>query len=105
MTGGIYRTCLGVSDDPMFLWISSNSCQLNLLLVRSHQAEIMVLKRLIQERNNVTRVRVEPRLFDQGRRKNDAFTHSATLPTILLPITHRIATVRRLYPSYGLSNP
>ena len=28
----------------------------------------------------MTRVRVEPRSFDQGRRKNDAFTHSATLP-------------------------
>ena len=35
----------------------------------------------MQGRNNVTRVRVEPRPFDQGRRKNDAFTHSATLPT------------------------
>ena len=80
--GGI-RTCLGVSDDPMFLWISSNSCPLNLLLVRSHQAEIIIVKRLIQGRNNVTRVRVEPRPIDQGRRKNDAFTHSATLPTIL----------------------
>ena len=30
--GGI-RTCLGVSDDPMFLWISSISGPLNLLLV------------------------------------------------------------------------
>ena len=70
--GGI-RTCLGVSDDPMLLWISSNSCPLNLLLVRSHQAEIIIVKRLIQGRNNGTRVWVEPRLFDQGRRKNDAF--------------------------------
>ena len=78
--GGI-RTCLGVSDDPMFLWISSNSGPLNLLLVRSHQAEIIIVKRLIQGRNSVTRVRVEPRSFDQGRRKNDAFTYSATLPT------------------------
>ena len=78
MIGGI-RTCLGVSDDPMFLWISSNSCPLNLLLVRSHQAEIIIVKRLIQGRNSVTRVRVEPN--DQGRRKNDAFTYSATLPT------------------------
>ena len=76
MIGGI-RTCLGVSDDPMFLWISSNSCPLNLLLVRSHQAEIIIVKRLIQGRNSVTRVRVEPRSFDQGRRKNDAFTYSA----------------------------
>ena len=76
--GGI-RTCLGVSDDPKFLLISSNSCALNLLLVRSHQAEIIIVKRLIQERNSVTRVRVEPRSFDQGCRKNDAFTYSATL--------------------------
>ena len=87
--GGI-RTCLGVSDDPMFLWISSNSCPLNLLLVRSHQAEIIIVKRLIQGRNSVTRVRVEPRSFDQGRRKNDAFTYSATLPTIsIIMINHK----------------
>ena len=32
----------------------------NLLLVRFHQAEIMVVKRLIQGRNNETWVRVEP---------------------------------------------
>ena len=64
---------------PMFLRISSNSCPLNLLLVRSHQAEIISVKRLIQGRNNVTRVLVEPRSFDQGRLKNDAFTHSVTL--------------------------
>ena len=81
MIGGI-RTCLGVSDDPMFLWISSNSCPLNLLLVQSHQAEIIIVKRLIQGRNSVIRVRVEPRSFDQGCPKNDAFTHSAMLPTI-----------------------
>ena len=30
----------------------------------------------------MTRVRVEPRPLDQGRRKNDALTHSATPPTI-----------------------
>ena len=81
MIGGI-RTCLGISDDPMFLWISSNSCPLDLLLVQSHQAEIIIVKRLIQGRNNMTRVRVEPRSLDQGCRKNDAFTHSATLPTL-----------------------
>ena len=86
--GGI-RTCLGVSDDPMFLWLSSNSCPLNLLLVRSHQAEIIIVKRLIQGRNNMTRVRVEPRPFDQGRRKNDALTHSATLPTKNDALTQR----------------
>ena len=60
---------------------SSNSCPLTLLLVPSHQAEIIIAKRLIQERNNLTKVRDEPRLCDQGRRKNDTFTLSATLPT------------------------
>ena len=80
MIGGI-RTCLEVSVDPMFLWISLNSCPLNLLLVRSHQAEIIIVKHLILGRNSVTRVRVEPRSFDQGRRKNDALTHLATLLT------------------------
>ena len=64
----------------MILWISSNFCPLNLLLVQSHQAEIIIVKHLIQGRNNVTRVWVEPRSFDQGHRKNNAFTHSATLP-------------------------
>ena len=59
VSGGIC-TYLGVSDDPKFLWISSNSCPLNLPLVQSHQAEIIIVKRLIQGRNNVTRVRVEP---------------------------------------------
>ena len=85
--GGIC-ICLEVSDDPMFLWISSHSCPLNLLLVRSHQAEIIIVKRLIQGRNNVTRVRVEPKPFHQGRCKNDAFTHSATLPTYPCILTY-----------------
>ena len=80
MIGGI-RTCLGVSSDPMFLWVSPNFCPLNLLLIRSHQVEIIIVKRFIQGRNNVTRVRVEPRSFDQGRCKNDAFIHLARLPT------------------------
>ena len=75
------RTCLGVFNDPMFLWISSNSCPRYLLLVRSHQAEIIIVKHLIQERKSVTRVPVELRSFDQGRRKNDAFLLSATLST------------------------
>ena len=80
MIGGI-RICLKVSNDPMFRWISSNFCPLNLLLVRSHRAEIIIVKRLIQGRNNVSRVRVEPRLIDQSCHKNNAFTHLATLPT------------------------
>ena len=65
----------------MFLWIFSNFFQLNLLLVRSHRAGIIIIKRLKQGRNNVTRVQVEPKPFHQGRRKNDAFTHWATLLT------------------------
>ena len=76
--GGI-RTCLGVSTDPMFVWISLNSSPLNLLLVRSHQADRIILKHPIQGRNNVTMERVEPRSCDHGRRKNDAFTLSAML--------------------------
>ena len=54
---------------------------LNLLFVRSHQAEIIVVKRPIQGRNNVIRVRVEPGLFDPDIRINNAFTLLATLPT------------------------
>ena len=54
------RTCLGVSDDPMFLWISSNSCPLNLLLVRSHQAEIIILKHLFQGHNTWLGCRLNP---------------------------------------------
>ena len=80
MIGGI-RTCLAVSDDPMLRWISSNSCPLNLLFVRSHQAQKIIVKRLIQKPNSVTRVGVERRPFDQGHRKYDAFIHSATLQT------------------------
>ena len=43
----------------------------------------MIVKRLIQERNSLTTVRVKPRSFDQGRCKNEAFTLLATLPTVL----------------------
>ena len=50
-----------VFSDPLFLWISLNSCPLNLLLVRSHQVQVIIVNRLIQAPNNVTRVRVEPR--------------------------------------------
>ena len=66
------RTCLGVSSDPMFLWISSNFCPINLLL-RSHQAEIFIVTRLIQGRNNVTECGLNPDLCCQGRGKNDAY--------------------------------
>ena len=63
--------------------ISSNSCPLNLMLVRSHQAEVIILKRFIQECNNVTRVHVEQRSCDPGHCKNNTFTLSVTLPTNL----------------------
>ena len=65
----------------MFLWFFSNYCPLNLLLVRSHHAKIIIVKRLIQGCYNVARVRVELRSCDQGCRKNDAFILPATLPT------------------------
>ena len=45
------------------------------------EAEIVIVKRLIQGHNNVIRVRIEARSCDQGCRKNEVFTHSATLPT------------------------
>ena len=69
---GEIHACLGVSSDPMFLWISLNSCLLNLQLVQSHQAEIILVKHFIQERNNVTRVLVERRSFNQSCHKNNA---------------------------------
>ena len=56
-------------------------CPLNLLLVRSHLPKIIIVKRFIQARSNVTRVRVEPRSCDQGRRENDALAISATMLT------------------------
>ena len=60
-----------------------NSRPLNLLLVGSHQAEIIIVKRLFQGCDNVTGLRVEPGLCDQGRRKNDVVTLPATLPTLV----------------------
>ena len=82
MVGGVY-TCLGVSNDAMLLWIFLNSYPLNLPLVRSHQAEIIIVKRLIQERNNETRALIDPRSCNQNRSKNDAFTLLPTLPATL----------------------
>ena len=76
---GRIRTRLGVDHFPSFPVDVLTSSHVNLLLVRSHQAEIIIVKRLIQGRNNVTRVWVELMICDQSRRKNDAFTHSATL--------------------------
>ena len=56
---GRIRTRLGVDHFPSFPVDVLTSSHVNLLLVRSHQAEIIIVKRLIQGRNNVTRVRVE----------------------------------------------
>ena len=75
----------------MSLWISSNSSSLNLLHVRSHQEEIIILKRLIHGRNNVTRVRVEPKSCDHDRHKKDVVTllvtqlHAAEFNNARLP--------------------
>ena len=63
---------LGVFSDSMPLWISSKSCPLNLLLCQSHEAETIIVNRLIQGYNNVTRVRVKLKSCDQSRRKNNA---------------------------------
>ena len=46
--------------------ICLNFCLLNLLLVRSHQEKIIIVKRLIQGRKNLTRMQVEPRSCNQG---------------------------------------
>ena len=92
-------------DDPHTLWfhcISSNSCPLNLLLVRSHQAEIIIVERRIQRRNNVTRVWVEPKSCDQGRGKNNIFTLSATLQAglrIKYHILYHMRTHWLIFPS------
>ena len=60
---------------------------LNLLLIQSLQAEIIIVKRLIQKRNNVTWIGVELRSCNHGRRKNDSFTLSATLLITPSPLT------------------
>ena len=52
-----------------------------------HQAKITIVKRRIQGRNYVIRVRVEPRSCDQGRRKYDVFT--LTAGTLLTPLSFR----------------
>ena len=78
---GRIRTRLGVDHFPSFPVDVLTSSHVNLLLVRSNQAEIIIVKRLIQGRNIETWVGVELLICDQSRRKNDAFTISATLPT------------------------
>ena len=75
----------------MFLRTSLNSGPLSLLLVRNCQAEIIIVKRLFQGHINVTRVGVEPRLHDQGRRKNDILIQSVTLRTIIRQVQNACA--------------
>ena len=47
-------TCFRVNGNPMFMYI------LNLLRVPSKQADIIIAKCRIKERNNVTRLRFDP---------------------------------------------
>ena len=79
----LFYVHLKIYCNPMFVWISLNSTPVHLLLDPSHQAKIITVKRLIQGRNNVTRVRDKPRSCDQDCRKNNSFTLSATLARFL----------------------
>jgi len=75
---------LGSCPFPSFPVDSLISSQLILLLGRSQQAEIIIVKHLIQDATTyATRVRIDPRLcdYDHGRRKHGASTLSARLST------------------------
>ena len=96
------RACRPVyNSDPMFLWISLNSCPVNLLLVRSHRAEKIIVKRFIQGCNNVTRVRVEPRSCNQSYPKNDAFTRCPRFR--LFELVHKKACLKKYCVSFNLT--
>ena len=76
---GTYILLLRESDGGAILWTNPHSrrswsflsfpvdvlssSHVNLLLVWSHQAEIIIIKRLIQKLNNVTRLRIEPKIM------------------------------------------
>ena len=50
------------------------SCPPNFLLVEAtKQRYLIMVKHLVQGRNNVTKMRLEPRSCDQDCHKNDAF--------------------------------
>ena len=90
---------LWTNPNPLRSWLFSKfsgwpltSSYVNLLLVRSHQGEIFNVKRLI---NNVTRVRVESRSCNHGRRKNDALTLSVTRPTRCFTLLKFLVSNRR----------
>ena len=85
----------------MFLWSFLNSCALNLLLVQSHQAEIIIETKASYSRKNiVTRVRVEPRSCGQNRRKNDAFAFTNTMPTIVVVLVEVYRISNHIYLIY-----
>ena len=73
---GRISSVLGIDTVFKFSTWSSTFFQINLLLVRSHRAEIIIVERLIQEHNNVTRVRVEPSSCDHGRQENNLRSRS-----------------------------
>ena len=56
----------------------------------------IIVKRLVQGRSNVTRVRVEARSCDQGRRKNDAFSPLPIRPRCRILLVDIDTTTLRL---------
>ena len=69
----------------MFFRLNFASDFLNLLLVRFHQAEIIVVKYLVQGRNNELGWELNRQSCEHYRRKNDPLNHSATLATDISP--------------------
>ena len=72
--------CLGVDRIPIFQFfrLMCDFLPRKYAACLSHHAEIIIVQRLFHERNNMTRVRVEPRSRDQGCPKNDTFALYAT---------------------------
>ena len=64
-----------------------------------------MVKRLIQERNNVTRVRIESKSYDQGSRKKAVFAPSSPQSAILETQVERLLiTILRKLLSRDVSN-
>ena len=93
---GEVRSCITVSSDPMYLWIISNSCPLNSVLVRSHQAEIIIVKRLISSSNNLSKVRVKPRSLSITLHKN-AFDLQSDIWLCITPGVGHCRDIKALY--------
>ena len=77
---------------------------LDLLLVRIHQAEIIVVKHLIQGRNNEAWWELNLQPCNRGRRKNDAPkspNHSAMLPTSQSPFIRSIPLFVEVFAQYN----